>query len=189
MATKSSDILNDLRAGNKAVLAQVYTEYRQEFIQWIISTYDCEFEEARDIYQQVILIFYENVVSKKLAVLTSSVKTYLFSIGKNKYMELSRSQKRYQAIPLAQNESAQPVDDMKNNEARLNLIEDQLIQLGDPCRSLLIHFYYHRQPIGQLTEKFGYKNIGTAKNQKYKCLERLRKMVLEKQSLISNEDL
>lgn len=171
------------------MLAQIYSFHRKEFIQWLTTRYACEFEEARDIYQQVILTFYENVVSEKLITLTSSIKTYLFSIGKNKYMELSRNRNKHTNLPVSAHEAYLPIDDKIIKEERLSLIEEQLNRLGEPCRSLLIQFYYHRQGIGELSEKFEYKNIETAKNQKYKCLERLRKMVLEKESLVSNENL
>jgi hypothetical protein len=39
--------------------------------------------------------------------------------------------------------------------------------------------YYHNCSIEDITKKFGYKNADTAKNQKYKCMQRLKKIVEE----------
>ncbi len=159
------------------MLAKVYSMHRAGFIQWMVSKYACDADEARDIYQQVILTFYENIISEKLTKLTSSLKTYLFSIGKNKFLALARSRQKAGTLPSALPEDGP--DEDKLSEDRLNLIERQLNALGEPCRSLLIRFYYHNQSVVKLSAQFGYKNVETTKNQKYKCLERLRRMVLE----------
>lgn len=160
------------------MLARIYSTHRAEFIQWMESKYSCDAEGAQDIYHQVILTFYENITSEKLTELTSSLKTYLFSIGKNKFLALARSQQKVSPLlpPLVEDEEQ---DQDKLTEGRLNLIEKQLNALGEPCRSLLIQFYYHNQSAEKLSLQFEYKNAETAKNQKYKCLERLRKLVLE----------
>ena len=48
--------------------------------------------------------------------------------------------------------------------------------LGEPCRTLLEDFYIKASSMQDITEKFGYTNADNAKNQKYKCLMRLKKM-------------
>lgn len=164
-------ILTNLKQQGSAALEEVYVRYRVEFIQWMCGRLGCEGELAKDIYQQTILTFYENVQSGKLSTLTSQVKTYLFSIGRNKYYEAVREKAR-QAKAKNWDEPAETFP-----ESLLQQVENYLQQLGEPCRSLLMQFYFHKRSMEQLTELFAYKNIDTAKNQKYKCLERLRKLV------------
>jgi RNA polymerase sigma-70 factor (ECF subfamily) len=172
LVSTDSEILVRLRNGDKEVLAKVYSLYRAEFIQWLMARYSSDLDEARDIYQQTIVILYENVISGRLTRLTSTLKTYLFSIGKNKFKEGRKSAKR---LPVME----EIIEDKALSEQRLTLIEKCLSQLGEPCRSLLIQFYYHNNSVDQLCGQFGYKNVSSAKNQKYKCMERLRKMVME----------
>jgi RNA polymerase sigma factor (sigma-70 family) len=167
--------LDQLRKNGQEALAAVYKEHRADFIHWITSQYTCGEEQAKDLYQQSIIVFYENVVSGKLKVLTSSVKTYLFSIGKNKYKELVRQQAKSSQL----NAQDFPLEHDPSSESMLQRIEHCIERLGEPCRSLLIQFYYHQETMEQLAARFDYKNVETAKNQKYKCLERLRKMVKE----------
>ena len=178
MILNDSDIIRGLREGDKSVLAKVYSTHRTDFIQWMVNKFPCDADEARDIYQQVILTFYENIISEKLTELTSSLKTYLFSIGKNKFKALARSRQKVDQWNLSAHENEEMEKD-KLSEVRLHLIERKLNALGEPCRSLLVLFYYHNQSVVKLSTQFGYKNVETAKNQKYKCLERLRRMVLE----------
>lgn len=182
MNQEAESILEGIRNGRRDILADFYQKYRSEFLNWIVSRYSCDADIARDVYQQSIIIFYENVVDGKLTTLTSSIKTYLFSIGKNKFQEMMRAQQKTTSI--ARESLDGEYDSTK--ETAIQQIERCLENLGEPCRSLLIQYYYHRQPLENLAGLFQYKNIESARNQKYKCLERLRKMVKEAQLTISS---
>ena len=71
-------------------------------------------------------------------------------------------------------------DDLNSeNENRLDLVEKCLEELGDPCRALLISYYYEKKSMLEIAELLGYKNTDTTKNQKYKCLKRLKKLFIE----------
>ena len=58
-------------------LEEVYLRYRGEFISWARKQMNCSTDQAKDAYQQAIIILYENIVSAKLVVLQSSEKTYI----------------------------------------------------------------------------------------------------------------
>jgi hypothetical protein len=51
-----------------------------------------------------------------------------------------------------------------------------LNSLGEPCKSLLEGFYIKDLDMQTLAKDFGYTNADNAKNQKYKCLMRLKKL-------------
>src|SRR6516164_3090758 len=88
-------IIEEIKNGNNTQLAEIYKAYRNEYVSWASGHYQCEKEEARDIYQACIITLYDNIVNEKLQQLNGSVKTYLFAIGKNKIMELRRADKKF----------------------------------------------------------------------------------------------
>ncbi|MGC4056821.1 MAG: hypothetical protein QM743_01705 [Chitinophagaceae bacterium] len=49
-------------------------------------------------------------------------------------------------------------------------------ELGEPCRSLLKAFYEEGRSMQEIAGAFGYTNPDNAKTQKYKCLNRLKKI-------------
>ena len=51
-----------------------------------------------------------------------------------------------------------------------------LNSLGEPCKSLLQGYYLKKMDMNALAAEFGYTNADNAKNQKYKCLMRLKKL-------------
>ena len=48
--------------------------------------------------------------------------------------------------------------------------------LGEPCKTLITDYYVKHMSMEEIADKFGYTNSNNAKNQKYKCLQRLKKI-------------
>ena len=93
-----SSIIDLIRNGGQPALGKVYATYRSEFITWMTRAYPISEDDCKDIYQVTILIFYDNVRSGKLTEMASSIKTYLFGIGKNLAREHMRKAKRITSI-------------------------------------------------------------------------------------------
>jgi len=51
--------------------------------------------------------------------------------------------------------------------------------LGEPCKTIIEDFYIHNRSMQQICENFGYTNSDNAKTQKYKCLQRLKKLFFQ----------
>ncbi|GGZ33225.1 hypothetical protein GCM10007049_28590 [Echinicola pacifica] len=171
------EILIHIRAGDQQVLEKVYVQHREPFISWLKKQYNCSKEEGQEIYQVTFYIFYENVLTGKLQYLTSSIKTYLFGIGKYKILEHIRveSKKAYEIREeYFQMEEEQTFPDLDQE----NMIISALRTLGDPCKKLLELVYYENRSMEDIAHALNYKNPDTAKNQKYKCMQRLKKLVM-----------
>jgi RNA polymerase sigma-70 factor (ECF subfamily) len=173
-----SEIIEKIRSGGQAELAWIYEEYRQEFLQWIGKEYRCSSDDCKDIYQLTILIFHDNIKQGKLEHLVSSVKTYLFGIGKNIALENMRKEKRYTPINQEKWLKEYLIDDTSQgtDESFFELAKTALEKLGQPCQKLVEMFYYEKKTITEIATAMQYKNPETAKNQKCKCMARLRKI-------------
>lgn len=132
-------------------------------------------EDAKDIFQEALITYYEKVVSNQLT-LTSSVSTYLMGICKNLWrQELDKRARKtgLSDVPVDEVGEELTVDDEPPTAPLMAFVE----QLGETCRSLLVSFYYFGQRLEQIAERHGYRNVRSATVQKFKCLERLRKAV------------
>ena len=65
---------------------------------------------------------------------------------------------------------------LSENELKFELVGKAMDKLGEPCKSLITDFYIHDLNMNEISDKFGYTNSDNAKNQKYKCLQRLKKI-------------
>jgi len=178
------EIITKIKNGGQAELGVVYETYREEFLHWIMKEYKCSADDSQDIYQLTILVFHDNIKSGKLEHLVSSVKTYLFGVGKNLVMEWRRKSSR--STPIDQerwlNDYAMEESDNAPTEHMVQAARNALNTLGEPCRQLIEMFYYGKKSMEEITEELQYKNAETAKNQKCKCMKRLRKLYEEEKT-------
>ena len=134
------------------------------------------FEQARDIFQDAAVIWYEKRAGGK-DFQVGSDKAYLFGIAKNLWYRKSSEQSKL--LPLdSQAETAQ------NEQGNEQLATARLMNLleisGRKCLELLKAFYYDKLSMTELAEGFGFKSTRSATVQKYKCLERVRETVKQK---------
>jgi len=183
-----NEIIKKIRFGGQTELGLVYAEYREEFLRWITKAYHCSDDDGKDIYQLTILIFYDNIKQGKLETLVSSVKTYLFGIGKNILKEHIRKEKRYTPIHQEKWLKEYLVEEQTQirDEHAFDVAGVALAKLGSPCRRLIEMFYYEKKSMSEISEALQFKNPETAKNQKCKCMARLRKLFEEELSKTQN---
>lgn len=173
------DWINDIKTNENEALRKIYQQYRGSCVSWIGREWNISGEDAIEIFQLSVVILYDNVITGKLSQLNSDIKSYLYSIARNKARELVRKNKREQSLkdqhPIVSYVSSE-IDDKAILEENINKANQALEELGDPCKSLLQLFYYKQMRMDDIVTLMGYKNRDTVKNQKYKCLKRLQKI-------------
>jgi RNA polymerase sigma factor (sigma-70 family) len=135
-------------------------------------------DDARDIFQEAMIVLYEKARSGSFE-LNSQLKTYLYSVCRRLWLKRLNQQQRFS--PEVENlEETVPVEeDLERHEQRNNdflVMEQSLKSLGEPCKSLLEAYYLEKKSMVDIAADFGYTNADNAKNQKYKCLMRLKKI-------------
>jgi len=74
-------LITQLKQRDRNALKTVYTEYKTEFFKFS-SRYTTDNIVREDIFQDALIVLYENALAGKLDHLKSTLKTYLFSTGK-----------------------------------------------------------------------------------------------------------
>lgn len=146
-----------------------------------ISRMGGSFEEAKDLFQDALVIYYEKI-QRGDVVLKYSEKSYLFGIAR--YLWNKRYQEGSNQVPLGQFGA--------DFDERLNLSDSgyeeisssRLLRLlhtaGQKCMELLSTFYYERMDMKEMAERFGFSSARSATVQKFKCLEKVKETVKEK---------
>ncbi len=129
-------------------------------------------DDASDLFQEVLIIIYEKVLDNRLR-LTCSLKTYIYSIARNQWLNKLKAEKRYTS--LNNFESFISIEEEPDNTPTINL-DNLLNEIGEACRKLLILFYYKKRSMQEICKELNYSNADSVKNQKYKCMQRLKKM-------------
>jgi RNA polymerase sigma factor (sigma-70 family) len=130
-------------------------------------------QDAEDIFQETIIVLLNKVRQPEFA-LTASLKTYLFSISKNLWLKKLRNHK--QAVIVADPAMLEAQDLLPEEEsADKEKVVTWFQKITAHCQRILKAIFFLNEPMDNLMIKMGWKNKHTATNQKYKCIEQIRK--------------
>lgn len=171
------ELLEGLAINDKKAVETIYKE-NYNMVQSLIINNNGSADDAKDIFQEAMIVLYEKVRSGSFE-LNCQIKTYVYSVSKRLWLKRLQQLNRY-SPPIDDLESPVPVDeDMEDHERRdaeFEMMNKAISSLGEPCKSLLEAYYLQKQNMQVIAANFGYTNSDNAKNQKYKCLMRLKKI-------------
>lgn len=167
---KESQLFEQIKSGDEKALAILYKKYYRMMTHMVISNNGTE-QEAKDIYQEALVVFWQKAVSGKL-VLTSKMSTYLYSICQNLWRkELDRKRR-------LSNEEKDSVEYQNFEvEEKHRIVRECLDQLDETCKKTLMYYYFDGLSMQDIAEKLGFANTDTAKTKKYKCKKKLDDLV------------
>jgi len=176
----SSKIIAGFKNNNAAILKQVYLNVYPKVSAYVHKNNGSE-DQAKDIYQEAFVSCWKNVKEDRLSS-TANIEAYLFTIAKNKWVDYLRSTtyKRNKGN-IAATDLKTVTDDVPNDEsheANLNAMNTALKRLGASCKTLLRLFYFERRSMDQIAVELK-MTAASARNQKYRCMQKLRTLSLE----------
>ena len=141
-------------------------------------------EDAADIFQDAIVVFYEKVRSHQFQ-LTSSIRTYIYSVCRHLWLNKLRAQKK--VISLVDegntvNIASENLDILGTKEKNQYLIKI-LETLGEDCKKVLVLYYFEKLRMKEIAEVMNFANDQVAKNKKSSCLKKLKAIVTESPKL------
>ena len=138
-------------------------------------------DDAKDVYQEAIIVLYNKIKTGDFE-LSSKLKTYLYSVSRRIWLKKLTQQSK-KTSNIADFEDVLVVeDDLEQHELKdLQFVQmkNALDSLGEPCKTIIQDFYMQGLSMHEICEKFGYTNTDNAKTQKYKCLQRLKKLFFQ----------
>ncbi|MEM9857840.1 MAG: sigma-70 family RNA polymerase sigma factor [Bacteroidota bacterium] len=173
--SKEQELFSALQAGQKDAILTLYRGHKRDFIKWCKRSFNLEEEDAADLYQDTVIIFYNNLRNGKLTDLTSSLKTYLFAIGKHLALKMIERKSKMVVSEDMYDPSLSyiPVDLFEEADKK-KVIAKILNQMGEPCKSILTLFYFHGFSMDVIARRLNYKNEHVVKSQKLRCFKTLK---------------
>jgi len=173
-------MLASIREGNQRVMEEVYFKHRKEFVSWSIGKFGISEDDALDHYQDTLTIFFEKVMNGSITEIESTLKTYLFGIGKNRVrqqFDVSGRKEKYQEGLaehyrfLAEDDQADVYEEVRDKTLQL------FDEIGEGCKEILRLFYYEKRSMSEIAYIMGHKSEGVSRTTKKRCLEKIRSKV------------
>lgn len=174
---QNQEILKGIGRNDKHAIEGVYKENYALIQHFVISNNGTE-DDARDIFQEAMMVLYEKSRSENFE-LTCQIRTYLYSVCRRLWLKKLQYARRMESQVENLDNLVQVEDDLEQHEKltrQYQTMRTAMGKIGEPCKSLIEAFYVHRKNMQEIASFFGYTNADNAKNQKYKCLLRLKKL-------------
>lgn len=185
-AENEQSLLRGLARNDRKAIETIYKE-NFNVVQALVINNSGTAEDAKDIFQEAMIVLYEKVQSGTFA-LSCQIRTFLFSVSRRLWLKRLMLQNRFTIAEGHEEVIAidEEVEEHEKRNAEFTMMERAMGGLGEPCKSLLEAFYIQKKSMQEIALNFGYTNAENAKNQKYKCLMRLKKLFF---SQYKNESL
>lgn len=176
--------IEDLKQGSDSLFKEIYEDNREKFLNFA-RKYNLSQDDTIDVYQDAYIIFYNNVMEGKIDEFTSSISTYMFSIGK--YLIFDKMRKNNKTInpdfdlslirerdALVDASFDLDQDDLTTEQV---LLKKYFSTLGKKCQELLTLFYYRGYTIKDIIETSEYTSENVVKSAKSRCMKTLKERI------------
>lgn len=183
----TDDELVSLLREDSRVLSIVYKSHKEYCLNFMKFMYN-DHDEIKDIFQDAVIVLYENICKPEFS-LTCSMQTYLNSICRNQILKRISTAKRY---PYRKSESDDEFietitdwfdDENDENSERINILKivlAEMKEISSKCYDILVRYFYQNQTMDKIAYDLEYTNADNAKNQKYRCQEKLKAEVFKR---------
>lgn len=175
-------IIKSIKANEDAVIKELYSAHYQKIESYILKNSGTKMH-AKDIYQEAFVSFWKNICSDKfIPENKSSLGGYIYRIARNKWIDYLRTPEFRKMTRLNEDRiMTTMVSEFEKNQElqdnRAKKLAKHFDELGSACQILLTDFYYHKKSMRLIANSLGITEA-SARNKKYRCLQKLRSIVL-----------
>ncbi len=171
-------ILDLMKKGDDDALVTLYESNRRMVVSFVIRNSGTE-DDAADLLQEAVIILWERVRAGKFEY-SAKLSTFIFATVQNLWRRRLAKMKREIPTDLnddpAVSDAVSPLDEMIDDE-HSKKISAALVKIGEPCKTLLILFYWEEQSMDQIARQLHFANADTVKSKKYQCKKALEKIL------------
>lgn len=167
-----------LRSGSTLWFDEFYKENRDAFLLWGGKNHNLEKDELLDIYQNAMIILFENLRHNRMNGLQSSVVTYLYGIAKNLIFKHHRKNELINRHEVRLKEHYRFLSCTTEDFEKMYIIVSKaLARMTEPCKSIIRLFYIEGLQLSAIADRLSYSKTDVLKTQKSRCLKKLRETV------------
>lgn len=166
-------LLERLQENEQEAYISLYRLYYPDLARYVLRNNGSR-EDAEDVFQETLLVLLHKIREENF-ILNAELKTFLYAINRNQWLKKLRSRHIVVPVEYAENISAHIDIDLKQHQQSENWLERLFENITGHCVVLITRIFLKQHEPDVLIKELGYKNSHTFQNQKYKCINQLRK--------------
>ena len=174
------EIIAGIRSRDNSVLQFVYKEYYPTVHHFII-TNNGNADDAKDIFQECIIVIYRKLKDEDHFFLNSSFKTFIYSIARHLWLKHLRTLK-YEGQKINDHNKYVELKEepfkIENEDLRMSLYQKYFRQLPEDCQKIL-SLTARDVPQKEIASQLGFSSENYIKKRKHYCKEFLISKIKE----------
>jgi len=175
---EDSKLLDALRNGNDSALEELFYKNRRSIASLVIRNHGTD-DDVEDVLQESLIVLWERI-RKGTFEHQAKLSTFIYATAKNIWLRrLARQRREFPAageIFEIPDGNSSPFEEMEENE-RILAVEQAMEEIGNPCKDILLLYYWEEESMEEIAVKLGFANADTVKSKKYQCKKALEKLV------------
>lgn len=166
-------IIDGIRNRNNKVLMYVYKQFYPP-VKHMVNNNSGGDEDAEDVFQEAIIIIFDKLAKNELK-LSCAMKTYIYSICRNLWLQKLNKAKRLTSTDLLEFSIADEVVDVEQSFEEYDkdqLYQQHFIKLSEQCQKLL-RMFLDKIGFREITIAMGFKSEEYARKIKQRCKDTL----------------
>ena len=143
-------------------------------------------DNANDVFQEAYFACWKKLSTGKFRPKNKAeIEAYLFTIAKNKWIDFTRTVAKKKTISIDEkiyeltDDETSKSSDRIEKEHQLNITLTAFENLGQACKDLLTQFYFQKLSLRDIAKNLDMEEA-SAKNKKYRCIQKLKELALER---------
>ena len=172
------EIIEGIKARDNCVLQYVYKNHYPSIHHFIVSNSGSP-EDAKDIFQESIIVIYRKIKEQKHFMLSSTFKTFIYSVARNLWLKHLRAIK-YEGQKIQDQQSYMELKDepfkVSNDDLKMSLYQKYFKQLPEDCQNIL-KLTARDIPQKEIAQAMNFKSENYVKKRKHNCKDKLIEMI------------
>ena len=171
---------------NEKALSYLYSHTLKKVKSYILNNSGSH-DEANDIFQDAVIIFFKSVIENKFEN-NLSVDAYIFTISKNLWINAAKRKRNLVHVDIEdQHLSADTSDQLASmiSKEKRTALDIAYSKLDEACRKLLGLVAYEKLSMKELQEKMNLTSENAAKTMHYRCKQAFHKIIKENSDLLN----
>ena len=173
------EIIDGIRRRDNRVLSYIYKSYYSAILNLVLTNSGSE-DDAKDIFQETLIVVFKHIREKDDFSLTSRFQTYLYSIARLLWLKAIRVKKADQknlneSHPYIDFEPPKPFNDQ---DIRYTMYQRAFVTIPEDCQQIL-RLTVDGVSQKEIAEKLGFRSENYIKKRKHFCKQYLINKIKE----------
>jgi RNA polymerase sigma factor (sigma-70 family) len=173
-------ILDQIRNGDEEALVKLYASNQKQILAYITRNSGTH-DDAEDMLQEALIVLWESVRTGRYEH-SARIGTFVFATVRNMWLRKLAHMRRERAMDMSDDPTpdvAKSILEQMIDAEQTSGVAMAVAKLGDPCRSILLLYYWEERSMEEIASALGFANADTVKSKKYQCKKALEKLLRE----------